>query len=107
MEEEKKKQAMFSCVYQYAMSPSPYKMCVVCIMCAVEQSPPDSKELCTHEAQEGLHEKEIKYWHNSTVTIPLLLFCLYFVKNPYPSNIISCTSMTSYFKIVCMSQSKP
>ena len=58
MEEEKKKQAMFSCVYLYAMSPSPYKMCVLCIMCAVEQSPPDNKVLCTHEAQEGLHEKE-------------------------------------------------
>ena len=49
---------MFSCVYLYAMSPSPYKMGVVCIMCAVEQSPPGSKVLCTHEAQEGLYEKE-------------------------------------------------
>ena len=56
-EKKKKKQAMFSCVYLYAMSPSPYKMCVVCI---IEQSPPVNKVLCTHEAQEGLHEKEIK-----------------------------------------------
>ena len=35
MEEEKKKQAMFSSTYLYAMAPSPYKMCVVCIMWAV------------------------------------------------------------------------
>ena len=44
-------------------------MCLLCIMCAVEQSPPDSKVLCTHEAQEGLHEKE-KY-REVTKLLPL------------------------------------
>ena len=44
MEEEKKKQAMFSSNYLYAMSPSPYRKCFACIMGAVAQSPQGDME---------------------------------------------------------------